>query len=349
VPQHVVQLPIFQSLRVYHAHSASVTGVSISPYPPPLPSFKAETAARIASQATNSPLRPSTGTTESVGSAAASRKPKDQNAVPNTPSNSIYIATSSTDGNICVQSLVDMKDVQLRNFARPIQAVALSPEYKTDRMYLSGGLAGQLILTTGAPPGRSTATTTGAAAQAAGWLGSVVGAGTGKDTILHSGEGTINAIKWSLSGRYVAWLNEHGIKIMRTKLHLESADADDAWKRIGHAERPLGDEWETMASVWKGRVEWIDEQTVEQDDSAKEPDDMIRSPAAEKLKQQQIKSNKVIERLLVGWGGTIWIMHIHPGGVGTGKNAGERSAGRADIAKKSAIPYPFYAAQLTII
>ncbi|KAK0612156.1 hypothetical protein B0T14DRAFT_531708 [Immersiella caudata] len=331
---HVVQLPIFQSLRVYHAHSASVTGVSISPYPPPLPSIKAETAARIASQATNSPLRPSTGTTESPGSAAASRKPKEQHAVPNTPSNNIYIATSSTDGNVCVQSLVDMKDVQLRNFARPIQAVALSPEYKTDRMYLSGGLAGQLILTTGAPLGRSTATTTGAAAQAAGWLGSVVGAGTGKDTILHSGEGTINAIKWSLSGRYVAWLNEHGIKIMRTKLHLESGDADDAWKRIGHAERPLGEEWETMASVWKGRVEWIDEQTVEQDESAKEPAEVVKSPAAEKLKQQQIKSNKVIERLLVGWGGTIWIMHVHPGGIGTGKNAGERSAGRADIAKK---------------
>ncbi|KAK0649704.1 hypothetical protein B0T16DRAFT_350611 [Cercophora newfieldiana] len=332
---HVVQLPIFQSLRVYHAHSASVTGVSISPYPPPLPSIKAETAARIALQATNSPLRPSTGTTESTASpVAASRKPKDQHAVPNTPSNNIYIATSSTDGNVCVQSLVDLKDVQLRNFARPIQAVALSPEYRTDRMYLSGGLAGQLILTTGAPLGRSTATTTGAAAQAAGWLGGMVGAGTGKDTILHSGEGTINAIKWSLSGRYVAWLNEHGIKIMRTKLHLESADADDAWKRIGHAERPLGEEWETMASVWKGRVEWIDEQTVEQDESAKEPAEVVKSPAAEKLKQQQLKSNKVIERLLVGWGGTIWIMHVHPGGVGTGKNAGERSAGRADIAKK---------------
>ncbi|KAK5657540.1 hypothetical protein OQA88_3113 [Cercophora sp. LCS_1] len=332
---HVIQLPIFKSLRVYHAHSASVTSVSISPYPPPLPSLRVDAAARLVAQSTNSPLRPSTGTTESPASAAAaSRKPKDHHAVPNTPSNNIYIATSSTDGNICVQSLVDIKDVQLRNFARPIQAVALSPEYKTDRMYLSGGLSGQLILTTGAPLGRSTATTTGAAAQAAGWLGGMVGAGTGKDTVLHSGEGIINTIKWSLSGRYVAWLNEHGIKIMRTKLHLESADADDAWKRIGHAERPLGEEWETMASVWKGRVEWIDDQSIESEEPAKEPTDGIKSPAAEKLKQQQLKSNKTMERLLVGWGGTIWIMHVYPGGIGVGKNAGERSAGRADIAKK---------------
>lgn len=335
--QHVIQLPIFQSLRVYHAHSASVTSISISPYPPPLPSFKAETAARAAAQSANSPVQPASGKADSVASSAAvSRKPRDAAVVPNTPSNNIYIATSSTDGNVCVQSLVDMRDVSLRNFARPVQAVALSPEYKTDRTYLSGGLAGQLILTTGAPNGRSTSTTTGAAAQAAGWLGGMVGAGTGKDTVLHSGEGTINAIKWSLTGRYVAWLNEHGIKIMRTKLHLESADAEDAWKRIGHEDRPQTEEWEEMASVWKGRVEWIDEQSIEPDEPPKEAQEGAKSLAAEKLKQQQLKTNKTVERLLVGWGGTIWIMHIHPGEIGVGRNAGERSAGRADIAKKYA-------------
>jgi hypothetical protein len=253
--------------------------------------------------------------------------------VPNTPSNNIYIATSSTDGNICVQSLIDVKDVQLRNFARPVQAVALSPEYKHDRTYLSGGLAGQLILTVGAPNGRSTAMTTGATAHAAGWLGGMVGAGTGRDTVLHSGEGTINTIKWSLSGRYVVWLNEHGIKIMRTKLHLDNADAEDAWKRIGHIDRPQTDEWETMASVWKGRAEWIDEQAVEHDEVAAEHREAVLSPAAESLKRQQLKNGKKAERLLVGWGGTIWIIHVHPGGIGAGKNAGERSAGRAEIVK----------------
>ena len=237
------------------------------------------------------------------------------------------------DGNICVQSLVEPKDVQLRNFARPVQAVALSPEYKNDRMYLSGGLAGQLILTVGAPTGRSTSMTVGATAQAAGWLGSMVGAGSGKDTVIHSGEGTINTIKWSLSGKYVAWLNEHGIKIMRTKLHLDHADAEDAWKRIGHIDRPQTEEWETMASVWKGRVEWIDEQALEVDETNADHNELVLSPAAESLKQQQLKTSKKIERLLVGWGGTIWIIHVHPGAVGTGKNAGERSAGRAEIVK----------------
>ena len=74
------------------------------------------------------------------------------------------------NGNICVQSLIDLKDVQLRNFARPVQAVTLSPECKRDRTYLSGGLAGLLVLTVGAPNGRSTAMAAGATAQAAGWL-----------------------------------------------------------------------------------------------------------------------------------------------------------------------------------
>ncbi|KAK6213225.1 WD repeat domain-containing protein [Colletotrichum tabaci] len=321
---HVIQLPMFQSLRVYHAHSASITSISISPNPPPLPTARSEAVQRLAAEAAENVAKQRPASRQSGSSpAAASRRPKEPPPVPNTPSNNVHIATSSMDGNVCVFSLVDTKDVQLRNFARPVQAVALSPDYKNDRTYLSGGLAGQLILTSGGQAGRSTSTTVGtAAATASGWLGSMgLGTNTGKDTILHSGEGTINTIKWSLSGKYVVWLNEHGVKIMRSKLHLESADADDAWKRIGHVDRPQTDEWETMASVWKGRAEWIDEQAVETED------------ASESLKQQSVLSTKKIERLLVGWGGTIWIIHVHPGSVGTGKRAGEKSIGRAEIAK----------------
>jgi vacuolar protein sorting-associated protein 41 len=89
-----------------------------------------------------------------------------------------------------VQSLVEHKDVQVRNFARPVQAVALSPDYKNDRTYVSGGLAGNLVLSVGGRAGTiSTSTTTGtAAAAASGWLGTIgLGTNTGKDTILHSG------------------------------------------------------------------------------------------------------------------------------------------------------------------
>ncbi|KAI1075177.1 hypothetical protein F5B20DRAFT_561000 [Whalleya microplaca] len=333
---NVIQLPIFQPLRVYHAHSASVTSVSISPYPPPSlpPILKPEGVTRAVSQTIS---RPSSRQSlrQSDFSPAGQRKAREPPQVPNLPSNHIFVGTSSMDGNVCVQSVVDMRDVQLRNFARPVQAVALSPDYKNDRTYLSGGLAGQLILTVGAPQGRSTSSTTGtAAAAASGWLGSIgIGSNTGKDTILHSGEGTISTIKWSLSGKYVVWLNEHGIKIMRTKMHLDTADAEDAWKRIGHVDRPQTDEWEEMAGVWKGRAEWIDEQAIDSGEEKENESVRPSSPAIVNLRQQVQKHDKGIERLVVGWGGTIWIIHVHPGGIGVGKHAGEKSIGRAEIVK----------------
>ncbi len=88
-----------------------------------------------------------------------------------------------------------------------------------------------------------------------------------------------------------------------------------------------------MAGVWKGRAEWIDEQAVDSDDDGRELQPGPSSPAAEKLKQQQHMNSKKIEKLLVGWGGTIWIIHVHPGGVGVGKNAGEWSIGRAETVR----------------
>lgn len=233
-------------------------------------------------------------------------------------------------------SLVDVKDVQLRDFARPVQAVALSPQYKSDRTYISGGLAGNLVLTVGGRAGTSsTSTTTGtASAAASGWLGTIgLGTNSGKDTVLHSGEGAISTIKWSLTGKYVVWINEHGAKIMRSNLHLESADSDSAWKRIGHVDRPQDDGWEEMASVWRGRVEWIDEKNLETDEGDHVREVSTPSPATAKLKRQVSQSNNRIEKLLIGWGGTIWIINVHPGGVGVGKHAGERSVGQAEIIK----------------
>jgi hypothetical protein len=52
-----------------------------------------------------------------------------------------------------------------------------------------------------------------------GWLGS-------KDTILHSGEGPIQDIKWS--GNLIAWANDLGVKVYDTTVH----------QRIAYVERP---------------------------------------------------------------------------------------------------------------
>jgi hypothetical protein len=319
-------------VRSYTAHSASVTSISISPFPPPLPSALPEGVSRIASQA-----QP-TKQTPSITSDASSKNPRTPKAriVPNVPSNAIYIATSSIDGKVCITSLVDMKDVQLRNFARPVQAVALSPDYKSDRTYISGGLAGNLVLTVGGRAGTSsTSTTTGtASATASGWLGTIgLGGNSGQDTVLHSGEGTISTIKWSLSGKYIVWVNEHGVRIMRSNLHLDGGDVSFAWKRIGHVGRPQDDGWEEMAGVWKARVEWIDETTLETDEDDKAREAAASTPATAKLKQQSLKGSKRIEKLIIGWGGTIWIINVHPEGTGVGKSVGERTVGRAEIIK----------------
>ena len=214
--------------------------------------------------------------------------------------------------------------------------MGLSPQYKSDRTYLSGGLAGNLVLTVGGRSGHSSvSTTTGtAAASAAGWLGTIgLGTSDGKDTVLHSGEGTISSVKWSLSGKYVVWLNEHGIKIMRSNIDLDGADAESSWKRIAHIDHPQGDEWDEMASVWKGRVEWIDEKSLETDEDDKAREGAASSPATAKLKQQAARGNDRIEKLLVGWGNTIWLINVHPGGTGVGKHVGEHSVGRAEIIK----------------
>ncbi|RAH48000.1 CLH domain-containing protein [Aspergillus brunneoviolaceus CBS 621.78] len=305
---HVLSVPQLRSLRVYHAHSASITSVSISPYPPPLPNVRPEYFSRFADDPDHASSKLSSGAASLRG-----RQRTNQPAIPSTPSNSIYIATSSIDGNVCVASLLDSKDVLLRNFGRPVQAVALSPEYKSDRTYLSGGRAGDLILTVGGRVGVSTNSTTmgGAAAAASSWLGSIgLGANTGKDTVLHGGEGAISTIKWSLSGKYIVWVNEEGIKIMRSNLHLDSSDAEFAWKRISHIDRPNRPGWEEMASVWKAHAEWVDENSLDLDDSLQTKGGVTHTESSAPT-HPTIVTEKV-EKLVVGWGGTVWVIEVYP-------------------------------------
>lgn len=217
----------------------------------------------------------------------------------------------------------------------------MSPDYRSDRSYLSGGLAGNLVLTMGGQSGKSSVSNIngGPAASAAGWLGAIgLGANTARDQVLHSGEGAISTIKWSLSGMYVAWVNEKGIKIMRSNLHLESGESDFAWKRISHIDHPNRPGWDEMAGVWKAHVEWIDEDGLESDDNYEEPNGTVepsqvpfmgilsgRNPLRPSPRTRRV------EKMVVGWSGTIWIIDVHPGGLGIGKEVGERKAGRAEV------------------
>ncbi|KAJ5760941.1 hypothetical protein N7520_008097 [Penicillium odoratum] len=300
---HVLLLPLLQPLRVYHAHSASVTSISVSPFPPPLPSLKFDVLGKQTAEEYRSPTRTPTG------SIRGQPRSSQQTAIPATPSNSIYIASASIDGNVCISSLIDPKDILKRNFGRPVQAVALSPDYKNDRTFISGGRAGELILTIGGRIGVSSNATTmgGATAAASSWLGSMgLGNNSGKDTILHSGEGAISTIRWSLSGKYVTWANEEGIKIMRSNLHLESTESEFAWKRISHIDRPNGPGWEEMASVWKARAEWIDQGALDDHDNFGSSDDTVQQKPAPLVPTEKV------EKLVVGWGGTVWVIDVYP-------------------------------------
>jgi hypothetical protein len=270
-----------------------------------LPNFKADALAKQIAEEHAPPSRAST----SAGSIRGQPKPKQHAPIPATPSNSIYIASASIDGNVCVCSLVDPKDILKRNFGRPVQAVTLSPDYKNDRTFISGGRAGELILTTGGRIGVSSNATTmgGATAAASSWLGSMgLGASSGKDTVLHSGEGTISTIRWSLSGKYVAWVNEEGIKIMRSNLHLEFSESEFAWKRISHTDRPNGTGWEEMASVWKARAEWIDLSALD------DADNLDPSNETTNHKTPSNGTGEKTEKLVVGWGGTVWVIDVYP-------------------------------------
>lgn len=244
------------------------------------------------------------------------------------------------------------------------------------------------------------------------WTG--LGGGSGKDTILHSGEGAISAIAWSKeSPRFVAWTNERGIKIMRShivppelrKEFLGETDAPStvtdigigigvgmgmgignsliaannlltgnlltgypgvtswipglgvaggpvgevSWKRISAIERPesIPDE---MASVYKPRLEWIDRRNLTEDDAdghtATLADDV--SPTAVKGKPSLGTDWGQKEKLVVGWGDTIWVVDVFAGD-GSGEE-GENRAGWAEIVHMWVYPlYCFYISYLKLI
>lgn len=313
---HALDVTTLLPTRYYHAHSASIACLSVSPVPsapvigrggeiPPQSIRKSPSLISVKKAESGSP-----------------KTPTKQPPVLNNASNQIYIASASLDGHICVASLVDPADVTLRNFSRPIQAVALSPDYRNDRTYLSGGLAGQLVVTIDGKAGaKAQANLSNAAATASGWLGAIgLGSNSGKDTLLHSGEGSISAIKFSRSTKYVAWINERGIKIMRSHLKLGNLDPDVAWRRFAHVDRPTHGTWEEMAGVWKGHLEWVRDSELEADQ-----DTSIQAPSAR---------GRRYEKLVVGWGDTAWIMHVSAGPTESSRPANDRILGRVDLVHK---------------
>ena len=125
---------------------------------------------------------------------------------------------------------------------------------------------------------------------------------------------------------------------MLSKLHLDSSNSVFSWKRIGHIDRPRRDDWDEMANVWKARAEWVDKNAMDTGD--------IFSAGADPPSGYTMgrpNSNREydrVEKLIVGWGGTVWVINVLPAGTGTSGGVGERKIGSAEIATMSVTCYP---------
>lgn len=261
----------------------------------------------------------------------------------------IYIGTSSIDGHVCITPLsallpvntgpganphTSTKDILLKNFSRPLLSVALSPTYGVDKVYLTGGLSSKLILSQHDKPGTkltSSTVITSGTTSGSGWgLPGLPIPGIhwgsngeeGKDVILASGEGTVSLIRFSReTPRYIAWACEAGVKIMRSHIFLpgekerlvnsggHTSGAKCQWKRISAIERPDSVS-EEMVGVIKARVEWVDGRELSKDLEETGSDVQV-NPVTTPENQPGWEGGK--ERLLVGWGDTVWVMNIYSG------------------------------------
>lgn len=104
-----------------------------------------------------------------------------------------YVATASIDGTVVIASIADPLDTAQASFRRPVHCVSLHPDYTNHRAYVSGGTAGEVVL------------------SERGWLKSRA------DTVLAHTQSTILAIAWvstpQSSDTRVVWCNEEGITI----------------------------------------------------------------------------------------------------------------------------------------
>ncbi|KAK9865646.1 hypothetical protein WJX84_004897 [Apatococcus fuscideae] len=108
-----------------------------------------------------------------------------------------FVASCSSDGTVAINSLYT-DDKAVFKYNQAVQAVALDPRYgsRKTREFVTGGRAGQLLL------------------NSRGWLGS-------RDTILHAGEGPVQAVQWA--GSLLAWANNVGVKVYDMASHKQVA------------------------------------------------------------------------------------------------------------------------------
>lgn len=123
---------------------------------------------------------------------------------------------------------------------------------------------------------------------------------------------------------------------MRTNLHLESGDADYAWTRIAHIDRPSRSQWDEMAGVWKARAEWINDSHLETDEdesttNGQQSTHSTPAPGIASVNKHNRSTKRKSEKLVVGWGDSVWVLQVKAESRTTGKDGPAKHAGSASI------------------
>ncbi|AOA65151.1 Vacuolar protein sorting-associated protein 41 [Komagataella phaffii CBS 7435] len=101
-----------------------------------------------------------------------------------------YFASASMDGTVVVGSILNDKDIVAYDFKRPVHAVIIDRQYKVTKSFISGGMSGEVILST------------------RNWLGQRA------DTVLETEHGPITSIK--CVDDLIIWTNDKGITFYQT-------------------------------------------------------------------------------------------------------------------------------------
>jgi len=104
-----------------------------------------------------------------------------------------HLGTCADDGSVVITGMYS-EETTTSKHRYPMKCIALDPRYgqRKTREFVCGGDSGELIL------------------HSKGWLGL-------KETVLHSGEGLIQALEWNTS--LIAWANAISVKVYDTSAH----------------------------------------------------------------------------------------------------------------------------------
>ncbi|KAG5362864.1 Vacuolar protein sorting-associated protein 41 [Yarrowia sp. B02] len=159
-----------------------------------------------------------------------------------------YFASASLDGRVVIGSIADPQDIAASDFKRPVHAVALDPNYASSKTFVSGGTAGNVIL------------------SEKGWLQAR------SDTNICTSDSTIVMLKWI--GDVVLWINDDGITIWNhvTKQQVLQVPKPENISRadLYHPRMHLSDGHDRIYLAWADHI-WILEVTQEKKERSKKP------------------------------------------------------------------------------